>query len=627
MSADPPPPLPPTRKGRFAAARSEKEGTRAAARPARPPSASGDDAEGFSRANSRGGGPPPVHFFPAQVLDFVVGLDTEINELVEGSELYAPKVDLDDVVLPAGDKRRLVELSEAFFSLAGYARSSGLFDEAVPYGHGFIVLLCGPSGTGKTMTVHGVARRLNKRVLQVDFASLRGKHTGGGGEDVDADLRGLFREAEMSDAVLFFDECEALFRSRDLSGGDRLLRAMLQEIEKHAGLVFLATNRPAELDEAMHRRISTVIEFAPPTTAARRSIWRNLVAKGKVACEPGVDWDAIALKYELSGGFIKNALLSALLFALHRDERSPVLGEDDVRRGCALQQRGVMHKHHGSLGARDRSATGGGAPAGLASLALADDAAAAFARVRAFERRRGVVFGTWGFDARAAASVLLLYGPRGAGKRTAAAALAADLEAPLYRCEARDVTADAREPGEAARRLKAVLDDARLTDSTLLVDGFEHAFAASEREAGSGVVDVSPPLGRLLDAVAAFPGVVVLVAHVENAAHLTLAPSLARRVAAAVPFRVPDARRRAKLWAACLPEKCPRDADVDFKVLGSRHELLPSSIRRAVLAAAANAADRGAAAKVNHADLHAAGDREVRRLRGDHADALDRIFM
>ena len=82
-------------------------------------------------------------------------------------------------------------------------------------------------------------------MLQVDFASLRGKHHQGG-DDVDADLRGLFREAEMSDAVLFFDECEALFRTRDHGGADRLLRAMLQEIEKCKGLVFLATNRPAE---------------------------------------------------------------------------------------------------------------------------------------------------------------------------------------------------------------------------------------------------------------------------------------------------------------------------------------------------------------------------------------------
>ena len=90
-----------------------------------------------------------------RVLDFVVGLDTEIDELVEGSELYAPTTHLEDVVLPKKQKSQLVELCAAFFDLADHAKRTGLFDRAVPYGNGFVVLLCGPSGTGKTMTVHG----------------------------------------------------------------------------------------------------------------------------------------------------------------------------------------------------------------------------------------------------------------------------------------------------------------------------------------------------------------------------------------------------------------------------------------------------------------------------------------
>jgi len=33
-----------------------------------------------------------------------------------------------------------------------------------------------------------------------------------------------------------------------------------------------------------------------------------------------IDWKALALKYELSGGFIKNAVLSALSAAVNRDK-------------------------------------------------------------------------------------------------------------------------------------------------------------------------------------------------------------------------------------------------------------------------------------------------------------------
>lgn len=549
-----------------------------------------------------------------RVLDFVVGLDTEIDELVEGSELYAPTTHLEDVVLPKKQKAQLMELCGAFFNLAAHAKRTGLFERAVPYGNGFVVLLCGPSGTGKTMTVHGVARELKKRVLQVDFASLRGKHHQGG-DDVDADLRGLFREAEMSDAVLFFDECEGLFRTRE-SGGDRLLRAMLQEIEKCKGLVFLATNRPAELDQAMHRRISTVVEYAPPGSSQRKAIWKSLVLKGKVASDESVDWDAVALKYELSGGFIKNALLAAVLFALARDKTEPVVNEADVRRGCALQQRGAMHKHHACLGVKDEESD-----ATFANLALRPDCRREFEALVVFEQQRGVVYGQWGFAEHKApsATICLLYGPRGSGKRTCCAALAQALGRRTYDVDARETLCDEAKKSEP--RLQAALDDARLSDAIPVLDGFENAFVPSD-----GVLDCAPGLARALDKLARFPGPVLLVAHVEDVRGVRLAPQLCRRLRFSMPIGAPDAKLRAAIWRRALPPSVPLSDDVDLSTLGRRHELLPASIGRAVLDGAARAAARGGGTVV-HKDLDAAAAREAKRLRGDHADALDRLFV
>ncbi len=70
------------------------------------------------------------------------------------------------------------------------------------------------------------------------------------------------------------------------------------------GIVFLATNRPFDLDEAMHRRITAVFEYKAPDHLQRREIWRVLLSD-KLKTDPNIDWEAIALKYELSGGFIK----------------------------------------------------------------------------------------------------------------------------------------------------------------------------------------------------------------------------------------------------------------------------------------------------------------------------------
>ena len=157
-------------------------------------------------------------------------------------------------MLPKGQLETLLAQCASYEDFRAYRKAHNL-EEKFSYGASLVVLLCGKSGTGKTMTVNAIAKKMSKKVLLVDFASLTAKSGQGGGGDLDADLRGLFREANMSNAVLFFDECEAMFRSRN-AGGGQLLNSLLTEIERHEGIVFLATNRPHDLDEAMHRRIT-----------------------------------------------------------------------------------------------------------------------------------------------------------------------------------------------------------------------------------------------------------------------------------------------------------------------------------------------------------------------------------
>ena len=178
------------------------------------------------------------------------------------------------------------------------------------------------------------------------------------------------------------------------------------------------------------------MEYAPPGASERKAIWEGLVAKGKVVTDESVDWDAVALKYELSGGFIKNALLAAVLFALARSKSTPIVSEQDVRRGCALQQRGAMHKHHALLGKKEDDDS----DASFTTLALRPECRREFEHLVVFEQQRGIVYGRWGFaDHKApSATICLLYGPRGAGKRTCGHALAKALGRRTYDVDARD---------------------------------------------------------------------------------------------------------------------------------------------------------------------------------------------
>lgn len=77
-------------------------------------------------------------------------------------------------------------------------------------------------------------------------------------------------------------------------GGDRLLNALLTEMERHEGIIMLATNRPLDLDEAMHRRITCVSEFRHPDHTQRRLIWE--LSSRKLPLAEALDWEKIALR-------------------------------------------------------------------------------------------------------------------------------------------------------------------------------------------------------------------------------------------------------------------------------------------------------------------------------------------
>ena len=131
---------------------------------------------------------------------------------------------------------------------------------------------------------------------------------------------------------------------------------LLTEIERFEGICFLATNRPQDLDEAMHRRLTGVFELPAPNHRQRKQIWTKLTAPAAVPLEEDVDLDAIALKYELTGGYIRNAVLAALLRAVGRLASAPCISQADLHEGCKEQMRGALQLVDVDLGNRQMPA-------------------------------------------------------------------------------------------------------------------------------------------------------------------------------------------------------------------------------------------------------------------------------
>ena len=128
--------------------------------------------------------------------------------------------------------------------------------------------------------------------------------------------------ARKENAVLLFDEADAIASRRSSSLDQAFVRetntvinVLLQELERFNGVVIFATNLAANFDPAFERRIRTHVLFEMPGVDEREQIWRVQVHPSRTPLADDVDFRALAERYEVSGGDIRNAVLKAALAA------------------------------------------------------------------------------------------------------------------------------------------------------------------------------------------------------------------------------------------------------------------------------------------------------------------------
>ena len=183
-------------------------------------------------------------------------------------------------------------------------------------GAGLSILLSGLPGTGKTMTAQILAHELRRALYVVDLSRVVDKYIG----ETEKRLSKIFDEAERSQAMLLFDEADSLFAKRTSvkSSNDRYanleVNYLLQRLEAYSGVSILTTNFAGGLDEALARRIQFKIDFPMPDEAQRESLWKRLIPP-KAPCSDDIDFNALAYSFEMSGGYIKNAVFRAAIEA------------------------------------------------------------------------------------------------------------------------------------------------------------------------------------------------------------------------------------------------------------------------------------------------------------------------
>jgi AAA+ superfamily predicted ATPase len=226
-----------------------------------------------------------------------------------------PRYDWGDIILPNDQLAQLREIVTTVRGRPQVLEEWGVGQKLVSSA-GVTILFAGPPGTGKTMAAEVIATELGLDLYKIDLSTVVSKYIG----ETEKNLEKIFQEAQSSNAILFFDEADAIFgkRSEVKDAHDRYanieISYLLQRMEAYDGVTILATNLRANVDEAFTRRLQFAVDLPFPEREYRLRIWRTLFPPD-VPREPEIDFELLARRFKLAGGNIRNVIVSAAYLA------------------------------------------------------------------------------------------------------------------------------------------------------------------------------------------------------------------------------------------------------------------------------------------------------------------------
>ncbi|MGA1841675.1 MAG: AAA family ATPase [bacterium] len=248
--------------------------------------------------------------------DLYQGCRAQCNQKLGSlAQKIIPHYTWEDIVLPGDTLQQLHAIcNQMKYKHLVYGKWG--FGQKLSLGKGLHALFSGPSGTGKTMAAEIIANNLQLDLYKIDLSSVVSKYIG----ETEKNLSRIFYEAESSNAILFFDEADALFgkRSEVKDAHDRYANIeigyLLQKMEEYEGISILATNLRRNIDNAFLRRLHFLVEFPFPDEKYRYQIWKKIFPKD-APIHKNIDFTFLSDHLKITGGNIKNIAVNAAFMA------------------------------------------------------------------------------------------------------------------------------------------------------------------------------------------------------------------------------------------------------------------------------------------------------------------------
>lgn len=204
----------------------------------------------------------PNHFYiPVFLLEKRLRVKAPINSIVE------------KYVYDKSLKNKLVLDKSTMDMVDLLLKKNVQFKDIIPgKGGGSTIMSCGPPGTGKTLTAEVFSHYVEKPIYSVQAAQL-----GTNPDTIEQRLHIILRRAERWNAILLIDEVDVYVRKR---GADVIQNAIvgvfLRLIEYYNGILFMTTNRPDDIDDAIASRCVAKLNYDMPGRDQQYRLWKIL---------------------------------------------------------------------------------------------------------------------------------------------------------------------------------------------------------------------------------------------------------------------------------------------------------------------------------------------------------------